>query len=227
MRKTVRVPTRCQVISPPCALAACCATARPSPIPSGLPVTNGSNSRPSHVRRRTRAGVAHLHGCGRIIGSERDSHSTPSPDRVQRVADDVAEQISELAGVAVETHVTRGPLPVQLDSRMFAARAVKFDDLRQYGGQRARFSLTFRRAAEIDEPTQVRFHHCELAKRDSNRLLVAIRMTRRDRPAWPASPQSHCCEVDGQDRWRAARSGAIVRFARLPGAVELTDPSFR
>ena len=44
-RKQVRPSSRRQEMRPPCASATCRATASPSPTPSGLPVTNGSNSR--------------------------------------------------------------------------------------------------------------------------------------------------------------------------------------
>ena len=84
------------MIRPPWASAACLATARPRPIPSGLPVTNGSN----RVRAISAGGpgpvVRDLDLDPVAVAFGDDFDVAARPRRFHRVADQVAEQVPEL-----------------------------------------------------------------------------------------------------------------------------------
>ena len=80
-------------------------------MPSGLPVTNGSNNRPATSAGRPRSRIRDLDRDALSRRGQPDGDLAAAADGIDRVPDQVGEQVAELAGVAFDPDVGRRAAP--------------------------------------------------------------------------------------------------------------------
>ena len=209
---------------PPCASAACLATARPRPIPSGLPVTNGSNSRAAisaagrgrcrkpRLQSRPLECEEPLQSCG--VGKSCHLHHPARPGGLDRVADHVSEQVRQLGRVAQDDRTARSAAPSEAacpraEHCGFSRLTDLVDQLREV----ARLLRFRRRLAQVEELPQVRLDAGELPQCDAKRFRVGTAGSPRGTARPRASRPSRRCGAGGRGRRRTARARGAARCA--------------